>query len=83
MRWHKFKYTNSCATKESLRVCVCYLSHKDAVFLGGPGLVPHSQLQHVVAEIPAMDLSVDEGLVPLGLAGLLHSFCPSFALVTA
>lgn len=68
--------------QKGVYVCVCYLSHKDAVFLWGPGLVPHGQLQHVVAEIPAMDLSVDEGLVPLGFAGLLHSFCPSFALVT-
>lgn len=63
-------------------VCVWYLSHKGAVLLWRPGLVPYSQLQHVVAEIPAMDMSIDECLVPLGLAGLLHCFCPSFALVT-
>lgn len=36
----------------------------------------------MVAEIPAMDVSVDKRLVPFGLAGLLHCFCPSFALVT-
>lgn len=35
----------------------------------------------MVAEIPAMDMSVDERLVPLGLTGLLHGFRPSFALV--
>lgn len=29
-----------------------------------------------------MDVSVDKSLVPFGLAGLLHCFCPSFALVT-
>lgn len=63
-------------------VCVWYLSHKDAVLLWWPGLVPYRQLQHVVAEIPAMDMSVDERLVPLGLTSLLHCFCPSFALVT-
>lgn len=63
-------------------VSVWYLSQKDAVFLLRPGLVPHGQLQHVVAEIPAMDMTVDKCLVPLGLTGLLHCFCPSFAFVT-
>lgn len=29
-----------------------------------------------------MDMRVDKGLVPLGLAGLLHGFGPSLALVT-
>lgn len=61
--------------------CVYYLSQKDAVLLWRPGLVPHGQLQHVVSEIPAMDVTVDECLVPLRLTGLLHCFCPSFALV--
>lgn len=60
-----------------------YLSHEDAVFLWWPGLVPYSQLQHVVAEIPTMDVSVDKRLVPFGLAGLLHCFRPPFALVAA
>lgn len=69
-------------TFHGVSVCLWYLSHKDAVLLWGPGLVPHSQLQHVVAEIPAMHVGVDERLVPLGLAGLFHCFCPSFALVT-
>lgn len=63
-------------------VCMSYLSHKDAVLLWWPRLVPYSQLQHVVAEIPAMDMSVDERLVPLRLTSLFHCFCPSFALVT-
>lgn len=62
---------------------VCYLSHKDAVLLRRAGLVPDGELQHVVAEIPAVDVSVDEGLVPLGLAGLLHCFRSAFALVAA
>lgn len=37
----------------------------------------------MVAEIPAMDVSVDKRLVPFGLAGLLHCFRPPFALVAA
>lgn len=68
--------------QSTISCCVLYLSHEDAVLLWRPGLVPHRQLQHVVTKIPSMNVRVDERLVPLWLAGLLHCFCPSFTFVT-
>lgn len=67
----------------NLSLSLPHLAQEAAVLLGRARLVPHGELQHVVAEVPAVDVSVDEGLVPLGLARLLHRFRPPLALVAA
>lgn len=59
-----------------------YLSQKVTLLLLHSGLVPHSNLQHVLPEIPAMDMRVHKRLVPLGFQTFLHCFCPSLALIT-
>lgn len=58
-------------------------SQKVALLLLYSGLVPHCNLQHVLSEVPSMDMRVHKRLVPLGLQTFLHCLRPSLALITS
>lgn len=59
-----------------------YLSQKVTLLLLYSGLVPYCNLQHVLPEIPAMDMRVHKRLVPLGFQTFLYCFRSSLALIT-
>lgn len=58
-----------------------YFSQKVTLLILYSGLVPHSHLQHVFSEIPAMDMRVHKCLVPLGLQTFLYCLRPSLTLI--
>lgn len=62
--------------------CVSDLAQKVTLLLLDSGLVPHSDLQHALPEVPPVNMGIYKGLVPLGLSTLLHCFGPSFTLIT-
>lgn len=63
-------------------VCVSYLSQEVTLLLLYSRLVPDSDLQHSFSEVPAVDVGVQERLVPLGPSALLYRLGPALALIT-
>lgn len=59
-----------------------HLSHEFTLFFLDSGLVPNSDLQHALSEVSAVDVRIQERLVPFWVCTLLHRFRPSLALVT-